>query len=366
MRYNGGRTPTIPVLHVNEIATMRNWHHIRVTSSAPVRICDLGGWSDTWFAEHGTIWSIAIAPRVEVEIVAQRDSQGASSVRLHAANFATWLNLPDDAHQHPLLAAAVAEVPPPPATVTITVHAEMPPGGSTGTSAAVSVALLAALQALHGRVGSAAELAQLAHRLETDRLHMQSGIQDQIAAAYGGINHIEMPRYPQSNVHPLHLPEATLHTLESRLLLFYLGKPHQSSAIHEQVIQRLQAHNSVQPALEPLRHVARQASAAVHNHDWQRLGQLMQANTEAQRALHPMLVSPVAYEIIHIARQHGALGWKVNGAGGDGGSLTILCNDSSVARRQLVADVLATLPQVRHIPIHISRTGVVSHTEILA
>ena len=346
---------------------MRNWQHIRVTSSAPVRICDLGGWSDTWFAEHGTIWSIAITPRVEVEIEAQRGPAVTPAVRLHAANYATWLTLPTDAAQHPLLAAAVAEVPPPPACdITITVHADMPPGGSTGTSAAVSVALLAALQALHGHVGSAAELAQLAHRLETDRLHMQSGIQDQIAAAYGGINHIEMTSYPEAIVHPLPLDDATQHALESRLLLFYLGKPHHSSAIHEQVIQRLQAHGIVQTALEPLRHVARQASAAVNAHDWPLLGRLMQANTQAQRALHPMLVSPIADEIVRIARQHDVLGWKVNGAGGDGGSLTLLCNGSLVARHQLVAEVRATLPDVRLIPIHISRIGVVSHTQILA
>jgi D-glycero-alpha-D-manno-heptose-7-phosphate kinase len=346
---------------------MRNWQHIRVTSSAPVRICDLGGWSDTWFAEHGTIWSIAVTPRVEVEIDARRGPSVTPLVRLHAVNFATWLTLPDDAQQHPLLAAAVAEIPPPPAcATTITLHADMPPGGSTGTSAAVSVALLAALQGLQGTIGTAAELARMAHRLETDRLHMQSGIQDQIAAAYGGINHIEMTHYPHATVHALPLDDETLHTLESRLLLFYLGKPHQSSAIHEHVIQRLHAHNTVQQSLEPLRLAARQASDAVRSHDWHLLGRLMQANTEAQRALHPMLVSPVADDIIRIAQRHGVLGWKVNGAGGDGGSLTLLCNDSSVARRQLITDVVATLHEVRHIPIHISRTGVNCHTEILA
>ena len=216
------------------------------------------------------------------------------------------------------------------------------------------------------RLEAMGELGQLAHRLETDRLHMQSGIQDQIAAAYGGINHIEMTSYPEAIVHPLPLDDATQHALESRLLLFYLGKPHHSSAIHEQVIQRLQAHGIVQTALEPLRHVARQASAAVNAQDWPLRGRLLQANTQAQRALHPMLVSPIADEIVRIARQHDVLGWKVNGAGGDGGSLTLLCNGSLVARHQLVAEVLATLPDVRLIPIHISRIGVVSHTQILA
>ena len=50
----------------------------------------------------------------------------------------------------------------------------------------------------------------------------------------------------------------------------------------------------------------------------------MIANTEAQRSLHPELVGVDARRVIEFAAAHGAIGWKVNGAGGDGGSVTIL------------------------------------------
>ena len=50
----------------------------------------------------------------------------------------------------------------------------------------------------------------------------------------------------------------------------------------------------------------------------------MIANTEAQRSLHPELVGVDASRVIDVAAAHGAIGWKVNGAGGEGGSLTIL------------------------------------------
>jgi D-glycero-alpha-D-manno-heptose-7-phosphate kinase len=46
-------------------------------------------------------------------------------------------------------------------------------------------------------------------------------------------------------------------------------------------------------------------------------------NTLAQQRLHPDLIGPEAEQVIEIARAHGALGWKVNGAGGAGGSLTL-------------------------------------------
>ena len=53
--------------------------------------------------------------------------------------------------------------------------------------------------------------------------------------------------------------------------------------------------------------------------------------TETQRALHPGLVGPAHERAIEVARRHRASGWKVNGAGGAGGSLTIACADAGLA-----------------------------------
>ena len=50
----------------------------------------------------------------------------------------------------------------------------------------------------------------------------------------------------------------------------------------------------------------------------------MVANTAAQAALHPALVSTSAREIFALAKGHSAVGWKVNGAGGDGGTVSIV------------------------------------------
>jgi D-glycero-alpha-D-manno-heptose-7-phosphate kinase len=67
----------------------------------------------------------------------------------------------------------------------------------------------------------------------------------------------------------------------------------------------------------------------------------MIANTDAQRLLHHDLVGDLAELVITAARRHGALGYKVNGAGGDGGAITLLTNGDDEARRRLVADVTA-------------------------
>jgi D-glycero-alpha-D-manno-heptose-7-phosphate kinase len=80
-------------------------------------------------------------------------------------------------------------------------------------------------------------------------------------------------------------------------------------------------------------------------------------NTEAQRRLHPALVSADAERVIEIARQHGAIGWKVNGAGGEGGSVTLLCGLKSDAKRVMIGEIEAESRLFKNIPIYLSRYG---------
>jgi len=61
------------------------------------------------------------------------------------------------------------------------------------------------------------------------------------------------------------------------------------------------------------------------------------ANTDAQRLLHPDLVSADAQTAIDVAAANGAWGWKVNGAGAEGGSLTLLCGPDMRRKRRLLA-----------------------------
>jgi len=61
--------------------------------------------------------------------------------------------------------------------------------------------------------------------------------------------------------------------------------------------------------------------------------------------------------VIAIAKAHGALGWKVNGAGGSGGSVTILCEALAQAKRLMLRTIEQENPKFKNIPITISRYG---------
>lgn len=337
----------------------RPWRVINAV--APIRICDNGGWTDTWFAGHGAIFNIAVYPYVEVQIAVFDRAAWPNQVTLHAENYGErYAVVPGQAGfgRHPLLEAAIAELPPPnDLSLDITIYSEVPAGASTGTSAAVTVALVGALDRLTPGQMTAHEIARAAHRIEVERLGLQSGIQDQICSAYGGINFIEMFQYPNAAVSPIRVSDAVWWELERRLVLIFLGKTHNSSAVHGQVIANLEREGETSARLEQLRQAARDSRDALYASDWQALGQAMQANTAAQRGLHPALVSAEAEALIGLAQEHGALGWKVNGAGGEGGSLTILCDASASKRRELLRAIQRLNPSFQPIPIYLSRNG---------
>ncbi|HVF33531.1 MAG TPA: hypothetical protein VM933_10900 [Acidimicrobiales bacterium] len=315
------------------------------TATAPVRIADLGGWTDTWFAGRGEVCSLAVRPGVEVELTAV---PGSGSVVIDAVDLADRYDLSEGRGRHPLLEACVDEVGVPPGLdVTVTIRSAVPPGASTGTSAAVLVAVIGALDALAGDRRPPADVAARAHRVETVRVGRQAGIQDQWAAAHGGANRIRMSRYPDGVVVlPLDLPPQVRRALEARLLLVLLGRPHASSAVHDQVIAGLEGADAVtvDARLEPLRAAARDGAAALEAGDLPAYGRALIDSTEAQRALHPGLVAPDATTAFAAAMGTGAIGWKVNGAGGDGGSLTLLAGPDDGDRDRMAVAVEAAVP----------------------
>jgi D-glycero-alpha-D-manno-heptose-7-phosphate kinase len=201
------------------------------------------------------------------------------------------------------------------------------------------------------------EVAYAAHRIEVERLGMQSGIQDQLCAAYGGVNFIEMSSYPDATVSQLPVPDDVWRELERRLVLLFLGRTHVSSEVHEHVIAALEREGESSAHLEELRRTAEQARDAVGAADLDALGRAMTRNTDAQRLLHDGLVGEHARAAIDVAAANGARGWKVNGAGGEGGSLTLLCGPGVRAKRELLRALRGADPHFRIIPISLARHG---------
>lgn len=341
---------------------MKNQTPLRVINSvAPIRIIDNGGWTDTWFAGHGKIFNIGVYPYAEVQVEVFPGAGEKERVIIEAENYGDRYAVApehDVWSKHPLLEAAIHYMKiPANLSLHVTIYSEAPAGASTGTSAAVSVALIGALDRLTPGRMTPHEVAMAAHHVEMHMLNLQCGIQDQLCSAFGGINFIEMNQFPWAAVSQIQVPNSTWWELERRLVLVYLGHSHDSTELHKKVIKELENEGPDSPRLEALRGTAEKSRDALYASDFVAFGKTMVENTEAQTRLHPDLVSQDALNIIAIAREHGALGWKVNGAGGLGGSVSILAADLSSAKRSMIREIQQADPLFQNIPIYLSRYG---------
>lgn len=361
-----------------------------VRSRVPVRVADVGGWTDTWFGSPGTVCPIAVGPPVEVtaEVIAREAMPTGHHAEAPAAPAPVRLVAPalgidqptgpspttgwadPRPGRHPLLEHAVGEVierTPLPVDlgVVVTITSAVPPGASLGTSASVVVAVLAALDALCGaapaptdpsavdpatrrstRDRAAADLAMRAHRVETVRAGRQAGVQDQWIAALGGAVRLDVGPYPEGRWRRLALTDATVAALDERLVTVVVGR-HDSSAVHEEVIQAITSCGGVdqdraRAALRRLAALAQEAAAALEAGDLEAWAAALVESTATQARLHPALVGPDHARAIAVAADQGATGWKVNGAGGAGGSLTVLAADRPGAADDLAAALSST------------------------
>ena len=295
-----------------------------VKAIAPARILDFGGWTDTWFAKHGRVLNFAVDLYAKV-IVVPRERPGVSII---AQDYGEAVEIKDPTQvlydgKHDLLKAAlnVTRVD----GVDISVYSDVPPGCGTGSSAAVSVALIGALAVLADLHLTPHEVATLAHKLETEELGIQSGVQDQIASAAGGIGFHIIDPYPSVSTSPVRLSEDICMELESRLIVAYTGQSHLSGDVHKKVIGDYESGvERAVKALDTLRNTPVWAKSALMRGDFVELAEVMNINTSAQKNLHPEITTDKIEHLEEVARAAGAMGFKINGAGG-GGSVTILC-----------------------------------------
>jgi D-glycero-alpha-D-manno-heptose-7-phosphate kinase len=333
-----------------------------VHSRSPLRVNDIGGWTDTWFAGEGWVLNLAVAPPVEVQVKALENRERRKKrVLVHAENYGEsfWVNPEKPLRSpHPLLQHIIARVPLPESLrLEINLFSPVPAGISTGTSASVCVALLGALTFLRERGLVFKDIVSLAHRVETEDLKQQSGVQDQVCAAYGGVCFIHVDRYPHFEVETMAIEPSVWEELDRRLCLIYLGRPHLSSAIHKQVIARLEKKGPERKTLEKMKRFAGDARSCLLEGNLEAYGEVMIENNECQRSLLPALISREADAVADVARKHRASGWKVNGAGGRGGSLVILANRDDGLKRKMLRQIAALRKGIRPLPASLSPTG---------
>jgi D-glycero-alpha-D-manno-heptose-7-phosphate kinase len=194
--------------------------------------------------------------------------------------------------------------------------ADLPARSGMGSSSAFTVGLLHALYALTGKMTGKRELASQSIHIEQELLKETVGCQDQIQAAYGGLNHIEFLTTGDFVVRPMTLPAERVRELESHLMLFYTGIKRTAAEIAGSFVPEIER-REVQ--LRALRETVRAGISVLNgDDDITRTGALLDEAWQAKRTLSAAVTNDDVDAIYADARAAGAIGGKVTGAGGGG------------------------------------------------
>ncbi len=193
---------------------------------------------------------------------------------------------------------------------------DLPARSGMGSSSSFTVGLLNALLALQGRMISTKQLALGALRIEQELIQETVGSQDQVAAAYGGLNHISFLQSGDFSVRPITIPTRRRQALEDHLMLFYTGIIRTASNVASSYVDNIDAKRRQLRLMQTLVNEAIDtlSGSGVITH----FGELLHEAWMAKRSLSAKVSNPEVDRMYESAREAGAIGGKLTGAGGGG------------------------------------------------
>ncbi len=207
--------------------------------------------------------------------------------------------------------------------IEITTLADIPSEGTgLGSSSAITVGLLQALYTYQGQCVTERVLAEQACQIEIDILGKPIGRQDQYITAFGNMRFITFGN-GEIEVEKLQLSSDVKRRLNDTLLLFYTGKTRKSSDILSE--QKANISHRV-ATLSEMKGLALEAKKAVIDGAFDEFGEILHRGWELKRGLASKISNSEIDEIYQAARNAGAVGGKIAGAGG-GGFLLLYCTN---------------------------------------
>jgi D-glycero-alpha-D-manno-heptose-7-phosphate kinase len=226
---------------------------------------------------------------------------------------------------------------------------DLPARSGLGSSSAFTVGFLHALHALRGRMVTKLELCREAIRVEQELLKEAVGCQDQLWAAFGGFNHITFSPVGDFEVNPIILARDRRSELMQSVMLFFTGFSRNAPDIAQDQIAnipyRSQQLRSIQKMVGEALAILQKDGTPIRS-----LGELLHESWCLKRELAASVSTPTVDDIYQAARQAGAIGGKLLGAGGGGFIMFLVEPD----RRQPVRKRLADLV---YVPVDIDYDG---------
>ena len=225
--------------------------------------------------------------------------------------------------------------------IRLTYEGDLPARTGLGTSSTFAVGMLNAFCALKGKMMSKRQLAQEAIHVERDVLKEHGGWQDQVAAAYGGLNRIDF-KDSDFSVHPIVISPERKKELDENLLLFYTGIQRFSSEIQADTfakpVDKVQQLKDMLALVDEAENVLCNRNASLNE-----FGRMLDTTWRLKRGTGVKVSNGSIDELYATAINAGALGGKLLGAGG-GGFLLFYCEKEKQEALKKALDQLMIVP----------------------
>ena len=232
--------------------------------------------------------------------------------------------------------------------LSITHDGDLPARSGMGSSSSFTVGLLNVLYTLLNQPITKEKLLQDSLTVEQKLLGETVGSQDQTAAIYGGLNHIEFGIDGVITVFPIDTSPAIKTELVSHLLLFFTGLQRTASKISATYVQDL---NKKAQTLERMKLMVKESISILECQQPLGLfGQLLNEAWQLKRSLSPSISSNYIDSLYESIINAGAIGGKITGAGGGGFLLVFAEPDKHKSIREKLKDLL-------HVPFAFESLG---------
>jgi D-glycero-alpha-D-manno-heptose-7-phosphate kinase len=314
-----------------------------ILSRAPYRISLGGGGTDlpSYYSRHG---GFVLSAAINKYLCIYVNRPAASNLIRLAYSRVEQAASPDEI-QHDLVRPAL-QLLDLTSNLEIVSMADVPAGTGLGSSGTYLVALLTALYELKRERVPTQALAEQACHIEMDLAGHPVGKQDHYLAAFGGITCLEIGTDSQVRVSPLNMSVSAVEEFRSSILLFYTGLTRSSTDILEAQKQDTRRGDAnVVDSLHQTKELGYRVKEALEQGDLERFGLLLGEHWQNKKRRSGKINSPQIDDWYNLARENGALGGKIMGAGG-GGFFMFYCPNSHKVRlrRTLAAAGLREMP----------------------
>lgn len=214
--------------------------------------------------------------------------------------------------------------------------ADAPASTGLGSSGSFTVGLLNALYAYQRITKTPKEIAEEACDIAMNRLREPSGKQDEYAASFGGIMAYHVERDGYVRVEDMKLRDDVIAELESNLLMFFTGIKRNSSEVLSKQQREVSKQGSASGKMDKIKEIGFESKKALQSGDLERFGELLDEHWTVKRGVTDNMSSDNIDRWYSLAKENGAIGGKVMGAGG-GGFLMLYCGNG----RQKLRSVLS-------------------------